>query len=191
MGDQFDKIRDAFITLITAIGLAIILVFIVMVAQFESFFLPFVIMFSMPFGVIGVYWGLYLTGNTINIISGAGILLLAGIVVKNAIVLVDHVNILRLRGETRWQSLMDGSRDRLRPILMTTLTTIVGLSPMAMGANDQGRMIYSPLAIAVFGGMLTSTVLIPIITPTIYSISDDVVIRLRNWYKALKSAARG
>jgi len=190
MGDQFDKIRDAFITLGTAIALAIILVFIVMVAQFENFFLPFVIMFSMPFGAIGVYWALYLTGNTINILSGAGMLLLAGIVVNNAIVLVDHVNILRRRGESRFQSLMGASRDRLRPILMTAATTIVGLFPMAMGANDQGRMIYSPLAISVLGGMLTSTILIPIITPTLYSASDDVVIRLKNWYKTLKSAAR-
>lgn len=188
MGDQFDDVREAFTTLGIAIALAIVLVFIVMVAQFESFFLPFVIMFSMPFGLIGVYWFLYIAGHTLNVLSGAGVLLLAGVVVNNAIVLVDHVNQLRARGLDRHQSLVQATEDRLRPILLTAVTTIVGLIPMAMGASDQGRLIYSPLAVAVLGGMLTSTLLIPLLIPTIYSISDDAVARLRRWWKSVAAS---
>ncbi len=191
MGDQFDKVRSAFVTLGLAIGLAIVLVFLVMAGQFESFFVPFVIMFSMPFAVIGVYWGLFMTGNTLNVLSGAGILLLAGIVVNNAIVLVDHIHNLRQSGLGRKQSLLGASRDRLRPILMTAMTTMVGLLPMALGANDQGRMIYSPLAIAVLGGLFTSTLMIPMLIPTVYSLSDDVMIRLNNWWLSLRAATRG
>lgn len=175
MSDEFDKVRDAFITLLEAIALAIVLVFIIMVAQFESFFLPFVIMFSMPFAVIGVYWGLFITGNTMNVLSGAGMLLLAGIVVNNAIVLVDHINNLRKKGLDKRESLVKAASDRLRPIMMTGATTLVGLFPMALGANDQGRLIYSPLAIAVLGGIFTSTTLVPILIPVIYSYSDDAV----------------
>jgi HAE1 family hydrophobic/amphiphilic exporter-1 len=175
MSDEFDKVRDAFITLLEAIALAIVLVFIIMVAQFESFLLPFVIMFSMPFAVIGVYWGLFITGNTMNVLSGAGMLLLAGIVVNNAIVLVDHINNLRKKGLNKTESLIKATSDRLRPIMMTGATTLVGLFPMALGANDQGRLIYSPLAIAVLGGIFTSTMLVPILIPVIYSYSDDAV----------------
>ncbi len=190
MGDRFDKVRTAFVVLLMALGLAVALVFIVMVAQFESFFLPFVIMFSIPFALTGAYWSLYLTGNTLNIISGAGMLLLTGIVVNNAIVLVDHVHNLRKKGYSARESLLQGSRDRFRPILMTAITTMVGLFPMALGANDQGRMIYSPLAIAVLGGLLTSTLLIPVVIPTIYSVSDSAVLRLRKWWAGVTSAAR-
>lgn len=175
MSDEFDKVRDAFITLLEAIALAIVLVFIIMVAQFESFFLPFVIMFSMPFALIGIYWALFITGNTLNVLSGAGMLLLAGIVVNNAIVLVDHINNLRKKGMDKTESLIKATSDRLRPIMMTGATTLVGLFPMAIGANDQGRLIYSPLAIAVLGGIFTSTILVPLLIPVIYSYSDDVV----------------
>jgi len=190
MGDQFDKVREAFVVLLMALGLAVALVFIVMVAQFESFFLPFVIMFSIPFALTGAYWSLFLTGNTLNIISGAGMLLLTGIVVNNAIVLVDRVHNLRKQGYGPRESLIRGSRDRFRPILMTAITTMVGLFPMALGANDQGRMIYSPLAIAVLGGLFTSTLLIPVVIPTIYSVSDSAVARLKRWWAGVGAAAR-
>jgi HAE1 family hydrophobic/amphiphilic exporter-1 len=90
----------------------------------------------------------------------------------------------------RRESLIEASHDRLRPIMMTAMTTIVGLLPMALGANDQGRMIYSPLAIAVLGGLISSTLLIPLLIPTIYSISDDIIARLKLWFNAIRAAAR-
>lgn len=191
LGDEFEEVRDMFRSLLEAIILAIILVFLLMVAQFESFFLPFVIMFSMPFAVIGIYWSLFITGNTLNVLSGAGILLLAGIVVNNAIVLVDHVHNLRKLGMGEKESLVKACEDRIRPIIMTAITTMVGLLPMALGANDQGRMIYSPLAISVLGGLLTSTLLVPMLIPVIYSLSDDVVRKIRGWGRGMRDAARG
>lgn len=190
LGDDFEEVRNMFKSLLQAIVLAIILVFLLMVAQFESFFLPFVIMFTMPFAIIGLYWSLFLTGNTLNVLSGAGVLLLAGIVVNNAIVLVDHVHNLRKLGLGNKESLLKACEDRIRPIIMTAITTMVGLAPMALGANDQGRMIYSPLAIAVLGGLFTSTMLVPMLIPVIYSLSDDVVRVVRAWGSGIRNAAR-
>jgi len=142
----------------------------------------------MPFALIGVFWFLYLTGNTLNILSGAGILLLAGIVVNNAIVLVDRINSLRRSGVGERESLLKAGEQRLRPIVMTALTTTVGLLPMAFGANDKGRLIYSPLAISVLGGLISSTILIPMVTPIIYSLTDDISKKLRTWWAILRTA---
>ncbi|HUT56154.1 MAG TPA: efflux RND transporter permease subunit [bacterium] len=185
MGEEFEERNEDLKTLGEAILLAMALVFLVMTAQFESFFLPFVIMFTLPFALIGVVLALLISHATFNVLSGAGCLLLVGIVVNNAIVLVDHVHNLRKRGLGENESLIQASSDRLRPIMMTALTTIVGLFPMAIGLNDTGRMMYSPLAIAVLGGLMVCTFLTPFVIPLIYSLSDDLMRWLRRIWAAL------
>jgi len=188
MGEEFTERNEDLKTLLLAILLAMALVFLVMTAQFESFFLPFVIMFTLPFALIGVVLGLLISGATFNILSGAGCLLLVGIVVNNAIVLVDHIHNLRKQGLSDYDSLLQAASDRFRPIMMTAMTTIVGLLPMALGLNDTGRMMYSPLAIAVLGGLVVSTFLTPFIIPVIYSLSDDLVRWLARIYRILAEA---
>ena len=168
--DMIDMLYD----LLFSVLLAAILVFIVMTAQFESFLLPFVIMFEIPLAAIGVSIALTITRSTFNVLSGAGCLVLIGIVVNNAIVLVSHVQNLRQQGLSDRDSILKGSRDRMRPIAMTSLTTILGVLPMAIGLNDTGRMVYSPLAIAVIGGMTFSTFFTPLVIPLVLSITDSV-----------------
>jgi HAE1 family hydrophobic/amphiphilic exporter-1 len=183
MGEEYQDMVNMLYDLALSMLLAIALVFIVMTIQFESFLLPFVIMFEIPLAAIGVALSLALTRSTLNILSGAGVLLLVGIVVNNAIVLVDHIHNLRKQGFSARQSLLQGSRDRMRPIAMTSLTTIIGLVPMAIGLNDTGRMVYSPLAIAVIGGMMVSTFFTPLAMPLIFSLTDSI----RGWLKGLFS----
>jgi len=187
VGEEFEERDESLKTLAQALALAMILVFLVMTAQFESIFLPYVIMFELPFALIGVVIALLISRATFNVLSGAGCLLLIGIVVNNAIVLVDHVHNLRKQGVSDYDSLIQGSRDRLRPIMMTALTTIVGLIPMALGANDTGRMMYSPLAISVLGGLAASTFLTPFIIPLIYSLSDDILAWLKRSWRAARA----
>jgi HAE1 family hydrophobic/amphiphilic exporter-1 len=183
MGEEYQEMIDTIYTLLQSMLLAIALVFIVMTAQFESFFLPFVVIFTFPFALIGVAFFLIMTGSTFNALSGAGCLLLVGIVVNNAIVLVDHIHNLRKQGLGERDSLMRGAQDRLRPIMMTALTTIMGLLPMALGLSDTARMMYSPLAIAVLGGLVSSTFFTPLIIPLIYSLTDDAIKFLRQLWK--------
>ena len=176
MGNQYEvslEARELYL-IIAGLLLAAILVFIVMTAQFESFLLPFVIMFEIPLAAIGVSIALTITRSTFNVLSGAGCLVLIGIVVNNAIVLVSHVQNLRQQGLSDRDSILKGSRDRMRPIAMTSLTTILGVLPMAIGLNDTGRMVYSPLAIAVIGGMTFSTFFTPLVIPLVLSITDSV-----------------
>jgi HAE1 family hydrophobic/amphiphilic exporter-1 len=187
VGEEFEEVKEDLMILAKAIFLAMILVFLVMTAQFESFFLPFVIMFELPFALIGVVAALIIGKSTFNVLSGAGCLLLVGVVVNNAIVLVDHVHNLRKEGMNDYDSLVQGSIDRLRPILMTALTTIVGLLPMALGFNDSSKMMYSPLALAVLGGLAFSTFLTPFVIPVIYSMSDKATGRLRAGWRRLRA----
>jgi HAE1 family hydrophobic/amphiphilic exporter-1 len=188
MGEEYQEMIDTMWTLGKAIALAMVLVFLIMCAQFESVFLPFVIMFTLPFSLIGVVIGLLASRATFNALSGAGCLLLVGIVVNNAIVLVDHVHGLRKQGLGERESLLQASSDRLRPIMMTALTTCVGLLPMALGFNDTGQMVYSPLAVTVLGGLLSATYLTPTVIPVIYSLSDDVVRGLKAFWVKLREA---
>ena len=186
MGEEYQQLMNMLYDLLVSVLLAVALVFIVMTAQFESFLLPFVVMFTIPLGWIGVVFALTITGSTFNILSGAGTLLLIGIVVNNAIVLVDHIKNLRKKGFEERESLIQGVRDRFRPITMTAMTTIIGLTPMAFGFNDTGKMVYSPLAIAVMGGLVASTFLTPLVIPVIYSLTDS----LREWRREILSYVR-
>lgn len=157
--------------MILAVILAVVLVFIVMAAQFESFKYPFVIMFTVPLVVIGIFIGLFTTNLPISISAIIGILILVGIVVNNGIVLVDYINQRKRDGMSSYDAIITSVRDRVRPILMTALTTILGLVPLALGIGE-GTEINQPMAITVIGGLISSTFLTLYIVPTIYSLFD-------------------
>ncbi|WP_019412465.1 efflux RND transporter permease subunit [Paenisporosarcina sp. TG20] len=154
-----------------AVILAVILVYIVMAAQFESFKYPFVIMFSVPLMIIGIAFGLFTTQTPISITAVIGILVLVGIVVNNGIVLVDFINKRKEDGYSSYDAIVYSSRDRVRPILMTALTTILGLAPLAIGLGE-GTEINQPMGIVVIGGLISSTLLTLYVIPVIYSLFD-------------------
>lgn len=157
--------------MILAVILAVVLVFIVMAAQFESFKYPFVIMFTVPLVVIGIFIGLFTTNLPISISAIIGILILVGIVVNNGIVLVDYINQRKSDGMSSYDAIITSVRDRVRPILMTALTTILGLVPLALGIGE-GTEINQPMAITVIGGLISSTFLTLYVVPVIYSLFD-------------------
>ena len=155
-----------------AISLAIFLVYLVMASQFESLLHPFVIMFTIPLGLVGSISALLITGETINVVVLIGLIMLAGIVVNNAIVLIDYVNQLRREsGMKKLEAVLRAGELRLRPILMTTSTTVLGLLPMALGLGE-GAEIRAPMAITVIGGLILSTMLTLIIIPVVYTVFD-------------------
>lgn len=171
LAGQNREMLVSFASLRFALLLAIFLVYLVMASQFESLLHPFVIMFSLPLALIGVVAALLLTGQTINVVVLIGVILLAGIVVNNAIVLIDYINRLRRQGMAKYEAIVQAGRVRLRPILMTTATTVLALLPMALGFG-QGAEIRAPMAIAVIGGLLTSTLLTLVVIPIVYAIVD-------------------
>jgi HAE1 family hydrophobic/amphiphilic exporter-1 len=181
-GGEAEQIADAFSSLTLALVLAIVLVYMVMAAQFESLLHPFTIMFSLPLAFTGSTLGLVLTGRALSVPAFIGVIMLAGIVVNNAIVLVDYINTLRGRGMDRREAILKAGPTRLRPILMTTLTTILGLIPLALGIGE-GAEAQAPMATVVIGGLTTSTILTLVIIPVIYTLFDDISIKLRK-YKA-------
>ena len=140
-----------------------------MASQFESLTYPFIIMFSIPFAISGVVLALGLTGSTFNMMSFVGLIMLVGIVVKNGIVLVDYINLNRERGMGVIRSVVNGGKSRLRPVLMTTLTTILGMLPLAI-SSAQGSEMWKPMAITVIGGLTVSTILTLVIVPTLYTL---------------------
>jgi HAE1 family hydrophobic/amphiphilic exporter-1 len=168
---QSEEMAASFKSLMFALGLAVILVYLVMASQFESLLHPFVILFSIPLAAVGVAIALWLTGTSLSVIVFIGLIMLAGIVVNNAIVLLDLINHLRERGMDRMSAIREGARLRLRPIMMTTLTTVLGLLPMALGIG-QGAEMRTPMAITVIGGLLTSTLLTLLVVPVMYSLLD-------------------
>jgi HAE1 family hydrophobic/amphiphilic exporter-1 len=163
--------QESFTSMQFALGLAIFLVYLVMASQFESLIHPLVILFTIPLALVGAVLALFVTGTTINVIAFIGIIMLAGIVVNNAIVLVDLINQLRANGMEKIEAIMEAGRARLRPILMTTLTTALGLLPMALGIGE-GAEIRTPMAITVIGGLLVSTMLTLLVIPVVYSLLD-------------------
>ena len=163
--DQQDMMKD----LITLLLLILILVYMVMAGQFENFVSPFVIMFSVPFGFMGVLLGLWTTGTTLDIMAMIGILILIGIVVNNGIVLIDYTNLLRERGMGAVEASVAAAKSRLRPILMTTLTTVIGMLPLALGRGE-GSEMWRSLGMTVAWGLTFSTVVTLILIPTIYCI---------------------
>lgn len=183
----YEDQQDSFSDLTILMVMIILLVFIVMAAQFESLTYPFIIMFALPFSFSGVFMALFMTGSTLNMMSMIGMIMLIGIVVKNGIVLVDYINLNRERGNAIIKSVVTGGKSRLRPVLMTTLTTILGMVPMAAGGG-QGSEMWQPMGIAVIGGLTVSTMLTLIIVPVLYCVFAGVgVKRRRKKHKKLYS----
>ncbi len=172
LGGQTVQQREAFGSLKFTAVLALLLVYMVMASQFRSLLDPFIIMFSVPLGMIGVIWALFLTGTTLNVTSFMGIIMMVGIVVSNGVLLVEYMNELRRHGQGLHEAVLNGGRTRLRPILMTTLTTLVGLVPMALGI-DVGSEANAPLARAVIGGLTVSTFFTLILIPTLYVMLEE------------------
>jgi len=173
-GEEFRLFRESERQSWFAILVAIALIYILMASLFESLIHPFTIMFSIPFAFIGVAVLFRLTGTSINNISMLGLMILSGIVVNNGIVLIHHVNNLRKDGQSQREALINGGRDRLRPILMAALTTILGLVPIAFGRAEGRGAIWAPMGKAVIGGLITSTFLTLVLIPMFYSILDDL-----------------
>jgi hydrophobic/amphiphilic exporter-1 (mainly G- bacteria), HAE1 family len=168
---QNEEKAESFRSMQFALALAVFLVYLVMASQFESLIHPFVILFTIPLALVGAVLALFVTGTTINVVALIGVIMLAGIVVNNAIVLVDLINQLQAEGKPRLEAISEAGRTRLRPILMTTLTTALGLLPMALGVGE-GAEIRAPMAITVIGGLLTSTLLTLVVIPVVYSLLD-------------------
>ena len=181
-GRQWARFQEGQQQSFFGILLAVVLMYIIMAALFESFLHPLTILFTVPFSIIGVAAIFYVTGTTLNSMAFLGILALFGLVVNNGIILVDHINILRREGLSRNDAIRQGGMDRLRPILMTAITSICGLLPLTLPAllpeyfpAVRGRsQMWTPVSLAVLGGLTTSTFLTLIILPTVYSYMDDV-----------------
>ncbi len=172
----YEDQQESFSDLMLLGILIVLLVFIVMAAEFESLTYPFIIMFSLPFSFSGVWLFLWLTGNTINLMSGIGMIMLIGIVVKNGIVLVDFINLCRERGQGIIPAVVTAARSRLRPVVMTTMTTILGMLPLAV-SGGQGSEIWKPMGLTVIGGLAVSTTMTLLFIPVLYCSFAGVGVR--------------
>ncbi len=171
LGGNVEQQQKAFKDLLLAFGLAILLVYVVMASQFQSLLDPFIIMFTVPLGIVGVFWTLFLTNTTLSVTSFQGVIVMIGIVVSNGILLVDYTNRLRKRGTPLNEAVIQAGRTRLKPILMTSLATVLGLIPMAIGLG--GEQTQAPLAIAVIGGLTVSTILTLFFVPALYTVFEN------------------
>ncbi|MCX5702180.1 MAG: efflux RND transporter permease subunit [Candidatus Omnitrophica bacterium] len=166
--EQMKAFRDLFVLFL----LGALLVYMVMAAQFESLLDPFIVMFSVPFAFTGVAFGLFFGGVTLSVVSFLGLVMLVGIVVNNAIVLVDYINILRARGLSMYDAITKGGANRLRPVLMTTITTLFGMLPLAL-SRGEGSELWRPLGVSMIGGLSISTLITLVLVPVIYAIFKE------------------
>lgn len=180
VGGQSEELDSSVKSLMFALGLAIFLVYLVMASQFESLLHPFVIMFSIPLAAVGAVLALKLSGSAVSVVVFIGLIMLVGIVVKNAIVLIDRVNQLREAGVPKREALAQGAQSRLRPIVMTTLCTLIGFMPLAIGVGE-GAEVRAPMALTVIGGLAVSTLLTLVVIPVVYDLLDR---RGDAWYLA-------
>jgi len=171
IGGQSEELKASVDSLIFALSLAIFLVYLVMASQFESLLHPFVIMFTIPLAAVGAVLALKLSGNALSVVVFIGLILLVGIVVKNAIVLIDRINQLREEGVPKRAAIAQAAESRLRPIIMTTLTTLLGFAPLAFAGGD-GAEVRAPMAITVIGGLTVSTLLTLVVIPIVYDLMD-------------------
>ena len=171
IGGQGEELGESVRSLLFAFGLAVFLVYLVMASQFESLLHPFVILFTIPLAMVGAVLALLLTRSPVSAVVFIGLILLVGLVVKNAIILIDKVNQLRETGVRKREALVEGARSRLRPIMMTTLCTLFGFLPLAL-AFGEGAEVRSPMAITVIGGLLVSTLLTLVVIPVVYDLLD-------------------
>ncbi len=170
-GGQSEEMNRSYNSLVIALALAIFMVYLVMASQFESLLHPFIILFSIPLALTGAIVALYITHTELSVVVFLGLIMLAGIVVNNAIVLLDKINQLRLAGMDKLAAIREAAASRLRPILMTTLTTTLGMLPLATGLSE-GSEIRAPMAITVIGGLLISTLLTLVVIPVMYQLMD-------------------
>ncbi|MEJ2218651.1 MAG: efflux RND transporter permease subunit, partial [Gemmatimonadota bacterium] len=177
VGGESEELRKSFRDLAFAFGLALLLVYMILAAQFESLVHPFTIMLSVPLALVGAVIALWLTGSGLNTMSLIGVVILVGIVVNDAIVKVDFINQARARGLPLREAILEAGRARLRPILMTTITTVLGLLPMALGLG-RGADLRAPLAVAVIGGLTTATLLTLIVVPVAYDLVESARARI-------------
>ena len=173
-GETYSKFREQEDTMSFAIIMAVTCVFLLMGVLFESFVLPFSVLLSIPFAFFGVYWINFLSGTVMGNMARMGIILLIGVVVNNAIVLVDMINRMRREGMSRPEAISEAATNRFRPILMTTFTTVCGLVPMALGTSAIMGTPYAPLGITMIGGLLASTFLTLFVVPLFYTFLDDL-----------------
>jgi len=171
IGGQGEELNESVKSLLFAFGLAVFLVYLVMASQFESLLHPFVILFTIPLALVGAVLALLLTRSPVSVVVFIGLILLVGLVVKNAIILIDKVNQLREDGVAKHEALVEGARSRLRPIIMTTTCTLFGFLPLAL-AFGEGAEVRSPMAITVIGGLLVSTLLTLVVIPVVYDLLD-------------------
>ncbi|MED4586493.1 efflux RND transporter permease subunit [Brevibacillus choshinensis] len=175
---QNQQMDESTKSMLIAFGLAIVLVYIILAAQFESMVYPLSIMLSVPLSIFGATFSLWVTGRPVSVPAFIGLILLAGLVVRNAIVLIDFTNILRREGMDRTEALLTAGPVRLRPILMTTFCTVLALLPLALGLGE-GAESQAPMATVVIGGLLFSTMLTLVVIPVVYAMLDDITIRLK------------
>ena len=168
---QSDDMKESFRSLQFTMLLAVFLVYLVMASQFESLLHPFVILLTIPLALVGSVWAMFLTGTTVNVVAYIGLIMLAGIVVNQSIVLIDAVNQARERGLAKHDAIIEAARLRLRPIVITKLTTILGLLPMAIGLGE-GAEIRKPMAITVIGGVAVASFFTLLVIPVVYSLLD-------------------
>jgi HAE1 family hydrophobic/amphiphilic exporter-1 len=169
IGGTYEDQQESFKDLGLLMIVSLILVFIVMASQFESFSMPFVIMFSIPFAFTGVILALFVTGTTLSLVAALGAVLLIGIVVKNGIVLIDFTNLMRDRGMELYEAIAVSGKSRLRPVLMTAATTILGMLPLALSTGE-GSELWRPMGITVIGGLVFSTIVTMVIVPVMYGL---------------------
>lgn len=188
-GEQADFVETVGYIL-ESLALAIVFIYLILASQFGSFLQPLAIMLSLPLSLIGVMLGLMLTRGTFNIMSMIGVIMLMGLVTKNAILLVDFANKAREKGSERSKALIDTGELRLRPIVMTTLAMIFGMLPtaLALGAGSEFR---APMAHAVIGGLITSTLLTLVVVPVVYTYLDDFGSWVGRWAKRFTGAPEG
>jgi HAE1 family hydrophobic/amphiphilic exporter-1 len=172
-GGSYEQMQEAFLILAGAFALAILLVYMVMASQFEHFVHPFIIMFTVPLGIIGVIFGLLITGRTINLAAMIGVILLAGIAVNNGIVMIDYINQLIKRGVDKREAILQGATTRLRAVLLTALTTILGTLPMAF-SRSSGSEFRAPMGVAIAFGLTATTFLTLFVIPVIYSVFNKI-----------------
>src|SRR5690606_29209591 len=171
IGGQGEELARSIRSLLMAFGLAVFLVYLVMASQFESLLHPFVILFTIPLALAGAVLALLLTRSPVSVVVFIGLILMVGLVVKNAIILIDKVNQLREEGVAKREALVEGARSRLRPIVMTTMCTLFGFLPLALAVGE-GAEVRSPMAITVVGGLLVSTLLTLVVIPVVYDLLD-------------------
>ncbi len=186
-GGETKQKRETFADLIKVLALGIILVYMVMASQFEAFLDPFVIMFSVPFAFTGVALGLYVFGQPLSTMAFLGVIMLVGIVVNNAIVLVDYTNLLRARGYRLFDAVLETGVRRLRPVLMTSLTTVGGMVPMLL-SRGEGSEVWKPLASVMIGGLTFSTLVTLVLVPVVYTIVEQYIRRKKRFAEGREGA---